>query len=108
MNDSRSSVNQTRREFLCSSASGLGGIALAALLQQEGILASPPPSSDPEPLANPLAPRPPHFAPKARSCIYIYMEGAPSQLDLFDPKPRLRDLDGQLIPQELVRGMRFA
>src|SRR3712207_6973262 len=50
--------------------------------------------------ANPLLPRPPHFAPKAKSCICIYLEGAPSQIDLFDPKPKLNELHGQALPED--------
>jgi hypothetical protein len=55
-----------------------------------------------------MAPRPPHFAPRAKNCIFIFMEGAPSQLDLFDPKPRLNELHGQKPPDDLLRNMRFA
>ena len=58
--------------------------------------------------ADPLAARPPHFAPKAKRVIYLFMAGAPSQLDLFDPKPKLQQHDGQPIPEELVKGERFA
>src|SRR3712207_6885023 len=47
--------------------------------------------------------RPPHFAPKAKRCIFIFMEGAPSQMDLFDPKPKLNELNGQKLPDSLVK-----
>ena len=57
---------------------------------------------------NPLAPRAPHFAPKAKSVIYLFMAGAPSQVDLFEYKPKLHELDGQKIPEELIKGERFA
>jgi uncharacterized protein (DUF1501 family) len=97
-------VNHTRRDFLCSGASGVGLAALATLLQGEGLLAN---ESRPAE-QNPLAPKAPHFAPKARRCIYIFMEGGPSQLDLFDPKPKLKELNGQLIPQSLVKDLRYA
>ena len=59
-------------------------------------------------LTNPLAAKPPHFAPKAKACIFIFLEGAPSQLDLFDPKPKLNELDGQPLPESLTKNMRFA
>ena len=86
-------ARKSRRDFLTSSASGIGLLALASMLRDEGLLAAEPgPDRDP---TNPLAPRPPHFAPKAKACICIYLEGAPSQIDLFDPKPKLNELDGQ-------------
>lgn len=92
-----------RRDFLTSFASGCGGLALTSLLQQDGLLASETP--DPH---NPLAPKPPHFAPKAKNCIFIFLNGAPSQLDLFDPKPKLNELHGKPMPESLTEGVRFA
>ena len=86
-------VQRTRREFLTTTASGLGAMALGSMLSRDGLLtpataaAAAPPKSPA--FANPLAPKPPHFAPRAKRCIFIFMEGAPSQMDLFDPKPRL-------------------
>ena len=55
-----------------------------------------------------LTPRPPHFAPKARRVIFLFMAGAPSQLDLFDNKPTLRKYDGQPVPAEVVKDQRYA
>src|SRR5207248_1877263 len=57
---------------------------------------------------NPLAPRPPHFAPKARRVIHLFMAGAPSQLDLFDHKPALAQLEGKPLPPSVIRGQRYA
>ena len=57
---------------------------------------------------NPLAPKPPQFAPKAKNIIYLFMAGAPSQLDLLDYKPKLNEFNGQKIPDEFVKGERFA
>ena len=57
---------------------------------------------------DPLAPRPPHFAPKAKNCIFIFLEGAPSQIDLFDPKPKLNELHGQKLPESMTKNVRFA
>src|SRR6185503_12914973 len=57
---------------------------------------------------NPLAARRSHFAPRAKSVIYLHMIGAPSQLDLFDYKPALVRHDGQVCPEEMLRGRRFA
>ena len=51
-----------------------------------------------QPPVNPLAPKPPHYPAKARSVIFLFMSGAPSQFDLFEHKPALQRLDGQLIP----------
>src|SRR6185436_14041302 len=50
----------------------------------------------------------PHFAPTAKNCICIYLEGAPSQIDLFDPKPKLLELHGQKLPESLTKNVRFA
>ncbi len=96
---------QSRRDFLTSSASGIGLLALASLLRDDGLLAAAPPSAG---AVNPLAPKPPHFAPKAKRCICIYLEGAPSQIDLFDPKPKLNELDGQKLPESMTKNVRFA
>src|SRR5438105_3545707 len=98
-------VLQSRRGFLTSAASGIGMLALASMLRDEGLLAS---EAGPAEAANPLAPKPPHFAPKAKSCICIYLEGAPSQVDLFDPKPKLNELNGQKLPESFTKNVRFA
>jgi hypothetical protein len=88
---------QSRRDFLATSASGIGTLALASLLDEEGLLAG-----------DPLAPRLSHIAPRAKNCICIYLEGAPSQIDLFDPKPKLNELHGQPLPESLTKNVRFA
>jgi hypothetical protein len=85
----------TRRHFFKQAGFGLGGAALSALLQQE----------TPAQAVQRLAP---HFAPKAKNVIFLFMAGGPSQLDLFDPKPLLNKYDNQPIPAELVKGERFA
>jgi hypothetical protein len=95
---------RSRRHFLTSSASGIGLLALASLLRDEGLLVA----QDPSDVLNPLAPKPPHFAPKAKACICIYLEGAPSQIDLFDPKPKLNELHGQMLPESMTKNVRFA
>lgn len=86
---------RSRREFLTSAGGGFGMLALAALLQREGLLAAVPD------LANPLAPKPPHFPAKAKHVIYLFMHGGPSHIDTFDPKPALLKLDGQKLPPSL-------
>jgi hypothetical protein len=73
----------TRREMLARCGNGFGAVALSALLS--GTTAEAGGAGD----RNPLAARPPHFPPKARSVIFLYMDGGPSQVDTFDPKPRL-------------------
>src|SRR5207302_9168990 len=88
---------------------GIGVVALASLLTDDGLLASPPGADAPgSPAADPLAPRAPHFVPKAEACICIYLEGAPSQIDLFDPKPKLNELNGQRLPESMTKNVRFA
>lgn len=101
---------QTRRHFLTSAASGLGGIALASLLHEDGVVprAAAAETSARFAAADPVLPKPPHFAPKARSCIFLFQEGAPSQLDLFDPKPKLQQLHGEPLPESFTRNVRFA
>src|SRR4051794_37699527 len=88
-----------RRQFLQDCPIGLGGMALWSLLGDRAGADAP---------ANPLAPRRPHFAPKAKRIIYLFMAGGPSQLELFEDKPALRRLDGQSPPASLVQGRRFA
>jgi hypothetical protein len=92
----------TRRDFLATSATGLGTLALATLFKQNNLLAAEALPQDP------LAVRQPHYAPKAKNCILIYFEGAPSQIDLFDPKPKLNELDGQKLPDSMLEKVRFA
>ncbi len=101
----RQMLEHTRRDFLTSAASGLGAVGLMNLLAGEELAAN---AQGPLAADNPLAPKAPHFAPKAKSCIFIFMEGAPSQMDLFDPKPKLNELDGQALPESLVKNVRFA
>jgi hypothetical protein len=82
----------TRRHFFGRTACGIGSVALSALLNQNLQAQD----------------KPPHFAPKAKHIIYLFMAGAPSQLDLFDYKPKLTQYDGQPVPQEVIKGERFA
>jgi hypothetical protein len=90
----------TRRHFFKQTGFGIGAVALSALLN-ENLFASPG-------RGDRASPQHPHFAPKAKSIIYLFMAGAPSQLDLFDHKPKLKQYDGQAIPEEFVKGERFA
>lgn len=91
---------RTRRQFFKDCGVGLGSVALASLLNDR---------LRAEPLADdPLTPKPPHFAAKARSVIYLHMAGAPSTLDLFDYKPKLNELNGKPCPESYIRGQQFA
>src|ERR1043166_2263138 len=91
----------TRRYFFRDCALGIGSLALAGLLRAGDLFAAGSP-------ANPLAPRTPHFAPRARHVIYLFQAGAPSQLDLFDYKPQLAKYDGKPVPAEVVKGQEYA
>src|SRR5271163_3101443 len=97
-NPSGTFCGRTRREFLWEAGGGFAGLALIDQLSQDGFFTSQARADDPVlPGANPLAVRPPHFAPKAKSVIFLFMYGGPSQIDTFDYKPRLYQLDGQTI-----------
>jgi hypothetical protein len=87
-------MHQTRRSFLFQSAFGIGGFALASLLKDEGLLAEAP-GRPGENLPLNLHARPPHFAPRARAMISLFMHGGPSHVDLLDPKPELTRHNGQ-------------
>src|SRR3954453_3755298 len=90
---------RTRREFLWEAGAGFTGLALAGLLSRDGFFGSPAVAASPAGVpANPLAPRPPHFGPKAKSVIFLFMYGGPSHVDTFDYKPDLYPLDGKTIP----------
>ena len=89
----------SRRWFLQDCGVGMAGLALSSLVAREAKAKAP---------ANPLAIRAPHFKPKAKRVIYMFMAGAPSHLELFDPKPELQKRDGQLPPADLLKDYRAA
>ncbi len=89
----------TRRHFLRNCMSGLGSLALGGLLHGKS------PGQSAFGFGNTQGP---HFAPRAKSVIFLHMAGAPSQLELFDYKPALEQMDGQLCPPSLLEGKRFA
>jgi len=95
-------TNIARRWFLRDCGVGLGAIALADLLAQTAG-ASPAARND-----DPLAPKMPHFAAKAKRVVFLFMAGAPSHLELFDYKPQLAKYDGTLPPPNLIEGYRAA
>lgn len=86
-------LQTTRRQFLGRSAAGIGTAALASLL-------------NPQLMAADVSPGIPHFAPKAKRVIYLFMSGGPSHIDLFDYKPRLKDHHGQELPDSVRNGQR--
>ncbi|MCX6621308.1 MAG: DUF1501 domain-containing protein [Acidobacteria bacterium] len=90
---------QSRRDFFRRCGGGIGTVALANLLAQEGRTAV---------TDDPLAPKPTHFPGKAKNVIFLFMEGAPSQMDLFDPKPALRKWHGQSLPPSMTKDLKLA
>src|SRR5216117_992315 len=93
----------TRRWFFKECGVGLGAIALGSLLNENTLSAAGKITG-----TNPLAAKKPHFAPKAKRVIFLFMAGAPSHLELFDNKPELAKWDGKLPPAELLKGYRAA
>src|SRR4029078_9308663 len=91
--DPRALREITRRHFFKKSGLGIGGVAWSALLNEQLFAQQP---------DNPFTPRAPHFAPKAKQIIYLFMAGAPTQIDLFDHKPALQKFDGQEIPAQFT------
>jgi hypothetical protein len=92
----------TRRHFFKNCGVGIGSLGLASLLNENLFAAAP--TAPP----NPLAPKAPHFPAKAKRVIYLHMAGSPSQLDLFDYKPKLQELNGQPCPESIFKKERFA
>lgn len=96
---SNHSANVSRRWFIEQCGVGMGALALSHLLSGAGYA---------QQAQNPLAPKKPHFAPKAKNVIYLFMAGGPSHMELFDNKPMLSKFDGTLPPADLLKGYRAA
>jgi hypothetical protein len=96
---------QTRRHFFERCAGGVGLVALWNLLAQEGHAARLPREL---PQLNPLHPRAPHFPATAKNVIFLFMAGAPSQVDLFDPKPELKKWEGSPLPPSMTKDLKLA
>jgi len=94
-----SDFQNTRRDFLLRGGAGFGAMALTGMMAADTRIASPPRPA----LPSPNAPRQPHFAPTAKRVIFLFMEGGPSHMDLFDPKPLLNELAGQTMPASFKR-----
>src|SRR4026207_307996 len=86
----------TRRDFLCRCGMGMGALGLMSLLQDA--FATPPPD-----MVTPLAPRAPHFMGSARRVVHFFLNGGPSHVDTFDPKPALGKYHGKPLPMESLR-----
>ena len=93
----------TRREMLRQAGLGFGAWALLDLLGRDSFAASPGKAA----ALNPLAAKPGHFPAKARSAIFLFMQGGPSHIDTFDPKPLLTKLDGQPLPPSATQGLQL-
>lgn len=89
MSTNRPYPHGTRRTFLSRMGTGLSGIALSSMMADDAFAAA---------RRDPMEPREPHHKPKAKSVIWLFMEGGPSHIDLFDPKPKLNEMDGQPMP----------
>jgi len=96
--------NRSRRYFLGRMGAGFGALALSALWRLEARAASGKPAVELDPL-NPFAPRSPHFAPRAKSVIFLFMVGGPSHVDTFDYKPELQKLDGKPVPDSIKKAV---
>src|SRR6187401_2249656 len=91
-----------RREFLFQAGLGLGSMALGSLMANDAAAAGV------RGAVNPLAVKPPHHPPRAKAVIQLFMAGGPSQLELFDYKPKLQAMSGQIVPPSYVEGKNFA
>jgi len=96
--EDRLTLLETRRHFFRDCGVGVGKLALGSLLARAGAAA----------VKNPMAPKAPQFAAKAKSVIYLFMAGGPSHLDMYAYKPKLQELDGQTPPESFMKGKRFA
>jgi len=96
-------LDRTRRHFLSQCFVGLGNIALGGLLSSGKLIGASAPRVD-----NPLAPKTPHFPPKVKRVIYLFMAGAPSQFETWLYRPKLSEYDGQVTPDSFLEGKRFA
>ncbi len=92
----------TRRHFFQQCSVGLGSIALASMSNPSSTIAAKTPS------VSPMAAKKPHHRAKAKNIIYLFMAGGPSQLELFEDKPKLTEFDGKAPPREFMEGRRFA
>jgi hypothetical protein len=93
----------TRRQFLTRSGMGMAMAGLTGVLAEDGVLGTPARAASPSRAANPMTPRRPHFAPRAKRVIHLFMNGGPSHIDTFDPKPELQKRAGQMLPMRNLK-----
>src|SRR2546422_6971777 len=98
--DSRKKTLFNRRNFLLQSSAGLCSLALSSMLAEDGFASG---IDDKQAIPDPLAPKEPHHKPRAKSVIWLFLEGGPSHLDTFDPKPTLQALAGKPMPESFGR-----
>ncbi|MEO1615325.1 MAG: DUF1501 domain-containing protein [Planctomycetota bacterium] len=103
----RYAIPTSRRQILQRTGFGVGAMALQSMLGDESRLLASDVTADFN-RSNPLAAKPPHFAPKAKRIIHLHMVGSPSHLDLYDPKPQLVKHHGELCPDFMYKGKKFA
>jgi len=96
---------RTRRHFFRNCGLGIGKIALASLLADAAATTA---GADTSSIPRPTSRQPTHFLAKVKRIIYIFMAGAPSQLELFRHKPKLKDLEGKPLPPSVIKGQRYA
>jgi hypothetical protein len=96
-NGRKSFCGRTRREFLWQTGGGFGAAAMASMLARDGFFGSTADGSEAPTYSSPLAAKPPHFAPKAKSVIFLFMYGGPSHIDTFDYKPGMVGMDGKTV-----------
>src|SRR5207302_9192711 len=101
MNLSSRPYGMTRRQVLCKIGGGFGMLGLASILADAGLLAAE--TTAPVRVNNPLAPKPPHYPPRAKRVIFLFMNGGPSHVDTFDPKPMLEKYQGKPLPATMVK-----
>ncbi|TWU25019.1 hypothetical protein Pla52o_13160 [Novipirellula galeiformis] len=97
MSQPKNFCGRTRREFIWQAGGGFGAAAIASMLGTDGFFKPAAGSEAKTSFVNPLAPKPPHFAPKAKSVIFLFMYGGPSHIDTFDYKPNMIGMDGKTV-----------
>jgi Protein of unknown function (DUF1501) len=108
MNEKHDALRQvTRRHFFRETGLGIGALALSSLINED-LFGQSNQNIQTDAALKSMEPKPPHFTPRCKNVIYLFMAGGPSQLDLFDYKPKLQELNGQPIPESFTKGERFA
>ncbi|MGI9516363.1 MAG: DUF1501 domain-containing protein, partial [Pirellulaceae bacterium] len=104
----RNNLHLSRRHFFGRTATGIGTAALSTLLDRDGLAATPTPGSKQPQSRFGGLPALPHFAPKAKNVIYLFQNGAPTHVDLFDWKPNLKKMHKEPVPMSYIGDRRFS